>query len=316
MTAVPDASVVIPAHDAAATIGRTLEALRRQDLDGEFEVIVVDDGSADGTPEVAEASELDVRVIRQERRGAAAARNLGAAAARSEAIAFTDADCFPEPGWLRVGLNCLEGADLVQGAVRPDPGAVRHPIDRTLWVDRESGLYETANLFVRRDPFAEQGGFQGVVATGEGRPMGEDVWLGWRLRRAGARSRFCPDALVHHAVFESSAGETIAETARLRHFPPLVARIPELREELLYRRLFLSRHTALFDLAVVGCAAGLAARRVLPLAAAAPYAWRVARPAVGWRRHAPKVVVTRVLADSVGLAALLVGGVRARSPVL
>ena len=61
--------------------------------------------------------------------------------------------------------------------------------------------------------------------------MAEDVWLGWRARRAGLATGFASAAVVHHAVFPRSAGEYVAERRRLRHFPALVRRIPELRDE-------------------------------------------------------------------------------------
>src|SRR5262245_38699529 len=114
------ASVIVPAHDAASTLGRTLEALAAQDLDEPFEVIVVDDGSHDATATLAE--DAGVRVIRHPQPlGPGPARNSGAEFAQGEALAFTDADCYPTPSWLREALAALEHADLVQGAVRPDP---------------------------------------------------------------------------------------------------------------------------------------------------------------------------------------------------
>ena len=312
----PVVTVVIPAFDAGATIGRTLEALARQDLTEEFETIVVDDGSRDGTVEAVERAPLPVRLLRQDNRGPAAARNAGGTAARSPVLAFTDADCFPAPGWLREGLGAIAQTDLVQGAVRPDPGATRHPLDRTLWVVRESGLYETANLFVRRDAFERVGGFEDWLPAAVGKPVAEDVWLGWRLRRAGARTCFSPAAMVEHAVFPQTVSERVTDGLRLYHFPFMAARIPELRDTLFYRRAFLSRRTAEFDLAVAGLAAAARSRSLLPALAAAPYAWRVGTETLGWRRHAPRAAAGRILADAAGFAALLAGGVRARSLVL
>lgn len=315
MRSMPTVSVVIPAYNAAATIGRTLGALAAQHVPGGFEIIVVDDGSSDGTRDVVVQAELDVRLLCRERGGAAQARNAGAAAAQGDVIAFTDADCFPTRDWLREGLAGIAAADLVQGAVRPDPGATRYPLERTLWVVEESGLYETANLFVRREAFARLGGFEDWLPT-SGRPLAEDVWLGWRLRRNGGRTAFCPGALVHHAVFPETVAERAAEGARRYHFPFIAARIPELRETLFYRRLFLSRRTALFDLAVVGLALAALGRTPRPALAMVPYLWHVGGKTIGWRRHAPRAVAGEVLADLTGLAALLAGAVRARSPVL
>src|SRR5438105_12532712 len=112
----PAVSVIVPARDAEATIGRTLDALARQAVDLEFEVIVVDNGSRDATPALAERSQIVSKVIRRRRgQGAGAARNEGAAAARGELLAFVDADCEPAPGWLAAGARAASSADLVQG---------------------------------------------------------------------------------------------------------------------------------------------------------------------------------------------------------
>lgn len=308
-------SVIVPALNAAATIGRTLEALAGQDLAEPYEVIVVDDKSDDDTVAIAEAAPGAVSVLRQDRSGAGAGRNRGAVAARAGALAFTDADCIPTPGWLREGLAALGDADFVQGAVRPDPAAPRRPFDRTLWVVRESGLYESANLFISRELLLRLGGFEDWLGT-DGRPFGDDVWLGWRARRAGARTAFCERALVHHAVFRRSVGDYVSERRRLAFFPALAKKIPELRDEFLYRRWFLNRRSAAFDAAVVGVAAAMRSSSMAPLVAVAPYAWLAAKSALPWRRHAPKVAAVELLCDGVGFGALLWGSARSRSPVL
>lgn len=313
----PRVSVVVPALDAAATIGRTLEALSRQQLAERYEVIVVDDGSGDSTAAIAEAARGPVRVLRQERSGPAAARNRGAAAARGEVVAFTDADCFPEPGWLRAGVEAIDaGADLVQGAVSPEPGFPMGPFDRSLWIDRENGLYETANLLVTRELFERIGGFEVWLEPDLGKPLAEDVWFGWRARRAGARTAFCPDARVHHAVFRRGAAGYVSERRRLRHFPAIAAKVPELRDELFYARLFLNRRSAALDLALAGAAAAGLARSPLPLAAALPYARLVGRHALAWRRRAGVVAAAELAADLVSFASLVRGSVTSRSPLL
>jgi glycosyltransferase involved in cell wall biosynthesis len=279
------AAVVVPARDAAATLPATLDALAEQTAAAE--VIVVDNGSRDATAALAQAHPAVTRVVRRERgEGPGAARNAGVAATTATALAFTDADCAPAPGWLAAGLAALEHAELVQGRVVPDGpvGASEHSV----WVDRETGLYETANLFVRREWFDRVGGFgPGIEAAG--RPFGEDVLFGWALRRAGARTAFSADALVRHAVLPA---DPLAERRRLQHFPALIRAVPELRGAL-FARAFLTRRTAAFDLALLG----LLARRpwlALPYLALRP----------------------RPVADAVGAAALLYGSVRARTPVL
>lgn len=301
--------MIIPARDAAGTLGAALAALAEQDTTARFEVLVVDDGSSDATVAVAESAPVPVTVVQGGGRGPAAARNAGAAAATGRVLAFTDADCVPEPGWLSAGLRALEDAELVQGPVLPPEGAELGPFDRFIWVEREHGLYETANLLLRRDLFERLGGFESVLVPRRGIELGEDVWLGWRARRAGARTTFAGDALVRHAVFPRGPGGFIAERARLRFFPELVARVPELRDVFLHRRLFLSARSARFDLAAAGVAVALGARRTAPLLAALPYAREVRRGAEG----RPGVAAVQVAADAVGAAALVYGSIRARS---
>src|SRR5581483_9459249 len=111
------------------------------------------------------------------------------------------------------------------------------PFDRSLWIDHEVGLWETANLFVKRQLFDRVGGFEDWLAPVSGKALAEDVWLGWRIMRTGARSAFCEDALAYHAVFRRGAGDYIAERQRCIHFPEMAAKMPELREKFFYRRL-------------------------------------------------------------------------------
>jgi GT2 family glycosyltransferase len=313
----PAVTVVVPARNARATIGGTLAALAAQQLEHDYEVIVVDSGSTDGTQAVAEASPVVTAVLENPGGEPAGSRNVGARHARATTLAFTDADCEPEPGWLAAGLRALERADIVQGRVEPvrPPG----PFDRTIWITHEYGLYETANLFVRRETFERVGGFLPVLSPDQRDevPFGEDAWFVWRAKRAGALTVFADEAIVRHAVFERSAVECIAERARSRLFPPLVALIPELRGTFLYRHIFLSPDSARFDLALVGLAAWLLGRHRAPLLAGGPYAIRAAREA----RWAPpgqrlSVAAARVASDALTFVSLVRGSIAARTLVL
>src|ERR1700722_6431155 len=116
---VPAVTGVAAARDAAATIGRTLAALAAQEVEGGYEVIVVDGGSRDGTLGVLRANGDDVTVLHNPDREPASSPNIGARHAAGRVLAFTDADCEPAPGWLTAGLRALEGADIVQGKVLP-----------------------------------------------------------------------------------------------------------------------------------------------------------------------------------------------------
>jgi glycosyltransferase involved in cell wall biosynthesis len=318
-------SVIVPARDAEATLPATLRALQAQDLGEPYEVIVVDDGSRDATAAIARAAGPPVRLLEMEgSTGAGSVRNHGAAAARGRVLAFTDADCVPTPGWLRAGVQALEDCDLVQGAVAPDPSAAMGPYDRSLSVTGERGFYESANLFVRRERFAEVGGFEDVIGRAR-RPQGEDALFGWRVRRAGGRTAFCEQALVHHAVFPRGPLGWVLDRMRWRHLPTVVGHVPELRGHLCYRRWFYEHRTAAFDAALAGAGLSVLARRrragrlasLLPLALAWPYARVVAQEAarLGPRRGAG-YLPARVAADAVALASLTAGSAAARSVLL
>src|SRR3954453_7495998 len=129
MVDAPEVSVVVPAYNAAATIAPALEGLLAQDLQAPYEVIVVDDGSDDGTGAIVKGTS-GVRLARQPNQGPAEARNHGARLAKGQVLAFTDSDCVPRPDWLRHGVAALAGADLVQGRGLPDPHRIRGPFHR------------------------------------------------------------------------------------------------------------------------------------------------------------------------------------------
>lgn len=317
MPRVTEVSVIIPAHNAAATIGATLDALRAQDAGVEWEAIVVDDGSSDETADIVRRAGGRFSLVTQAQAGPGPARNRGVEASSAEVLVFTDADCAPTREWLREGLAALAEADLVQGAVRPDPSATRRPFDRTIWVNGRGGLYETANLFIRRETFERIGGFEDRLRARIGKPLGEDVWLGWRARRAGARIAYSERAMVHHAVFPRGPLEYAGERSRLVYLPAIVQLIPELRDELLVGGVFLNRRTLVFDAAAAGVVLALLRRSPLPLALAAPYAAAALRDARRWgRAAAPRALLGEVAADAVGCLALLAGSVRRGTPVL
>ncbi len=313
------ASVIVPARDAEATLPRTLRALAEQDLEGAYEVIVVDDGSSDRTAELARSAPGPVTVLAQPALGPAAARNLGVARSGGAALAFCDADVFPTSGWLRAGVGALERADLVQGHVLPDPSVARGPFDRSLWITSAVGLWETASLFVSREVFERTGGFEGWLEPRAGKALAEDVWFGWKAQRFGARSAFCADALAYHAVFSRDWRGYVAEQRRAQYFPAMAARMPELRERFLAWGLFLTPRSALFDLGVLGGIVALMLRSPLPLAAAVPYLRELRKhtyrtPTPGPDRHV--VAAVDLAADLVGLGSMILGSVRYRCLVL
>lgn len=116
----PQISIVIPAFNASATIGRLLDSIHASTI-RPAEIIVVDDGSTDNTAEMSR--QRGAWVIRQENAGPATARNVGVANVRHERILFLDADVVLEPGTIGVALAEMErtGADVVNGIYSETP---------------------------------------------------------------------------------------------------------------------------------------------------------------------------------------------------
>jgi glycosyltransferase involved in cell wall biosynthesis len=134
-----DVSVVIPAYQAAATIGACIEAVRNQRYPaGRREIIVVDDGSRDATAEIAR-SYAGVTVISQPNGGAAAARNRGWREAKGTWVAFLDSDCVPSRGWLGA---LIEAVSTGNDQVPPMLGAA----GKTLGLDSGSEAAHFADL--------------------------------------------------------------------------------------------------------------------------------------------------------------------------
>ena len=106
MNEVPLVSVVMPAYNSRAYIEASIQSVLDQDYEA-IELIIVDDGSSDGTPDLARSFGAQVKVIEQKNSGPAAARNTGVSAARGELLAFVDADDIWLPGKVRAQVRYL-----------------------------------------------------------------------------------------------------------------------------------------------------------------------------------------------------------------
>jgi len=199
----PRASVIIPAHNAAGTLCACLRAVKAQTLPpGTYEVLVVDDGSTDGTAERALAE--GAQVLRQPHRGAAAARNLGARHARGGILCFTDADCQPAPDWLAELLLLFEDPRVVgaRGVYRSRQSA---PVARFVQLEYEDryrrtrefpqiDFIDTYSAAYRTDLFLTKGGFD---ESFPGASV-EDQEFSFRLAKHGYCLVFQPSAIVYH----------------------------------------------------------------------------------------------------------------------
>jgi GT2 family glycosyltransferase len=195
-------SVIICTRNGRPRISACLRALEAQSLPA-HELIVVDDGSTDGTADLVERIFPSVVLIRLEPSGLSAARNAGAEAATGEFVAFTDDDCEPDRDWLAGlatafarGWDVAGGPNLppppkdtVEAVVAAAPGAPSH----VMLDDEEAEHLPGCNIAVRRTTYFDIGGFDPVFTT-----AGDDVDFCWRLRDKGFRLGFAPTAFVWH----------------------------------------------------------------------------------------------------------------------
>ena len=196
-------SVIVPAWQAERVIGACLDALAAQTVPKErFEVIVVDDGSTDGTAAVAAAR--GATVLRQPNAGPAAARNAGARRAAGEIVLFTDSDCRPDPGWLDAMTRPFEKAHVaaVQGRYVGSQPEIAARWSQIEFEERYERIPDGADIdFVftysaayRREVFLELGGFDVAFPA----PNGEDMDLAFRMKARGHQFVFARGALVRH----------------------------------------------------------------------------------------------------------------------
>ena len=196
-------SVIIPTYNGASKIERCLTALRGQDFDQSFDVIVVNDGSTDGTSGVL-AKYPEVRVITQANAGPAAARNRGVREAVAEIIVFTDDDCEPLPNWLTEMFKPFADPEVV-GAKGVYRTRQREIISRFVQADYEDryrlmarqptiDFIDTYSAAFRRARFLEMDGYDTSFPVA----CAEDVELSYRMAGKGWRMLFVPDAIVYH----------------------------------------------------------------------------------------------------------------------
>jgi GT2 family glycosyltransferase len=183
----PSISVVIPARDASGTLAECLEALAAQEPRPD-ELVVVDDGSADGTRSIAQS--VGALVVQGQGRGAAAARNLGAAAATGDVIVFLDADVCLVPGFLQLVRQAFTAGECALcGMLAPQcPERGLASAYKNGWMHYtyaakagRAALFYTSCSAITRDLFQRSGGFD----EGYGAPGLEDTDFGQRLHASG-----------------------------------------------------------------------------------------------------------------------------------
>ncbi len=327
-------SVIVPAYNAARTLPQTLEALQRQTLPRDvYEVIVVDDGSTDDTAAVA--ARYGVRVLCQENRGPAAARNAGVRIARGEIVLFTDADCAPREDWIERMVAPFRHPDIVgtKGAYLTRQRSRMARFVQQEYEDRYDRMkrfpyidfVDTYSAAYRRDVFLANGGFDTIFPTASV----EDQEFSFRLAQKGYKMVFVPEARVYH-LHDESLREYVRRKVYIGYYKALLTRwLPErllhdthtppvLKVQLLLMALFL----AFLPLALVfAWARGLVLGvLVLFYLSALPFLAKIARRDPGVLLPALLYLPVRALALGSGFLAgqiaFLRGAHPGRKPVL
>ena len=220
----PRVSVVVPCHDMAGTLGETIDSVRASDFDGDVEIIVVDDGSTDGSAAVAR--ERGAIVLEQPASGHPAhARNAGFAIARAEYVLPLDADDRIQPGFLAATVAALDAhphAGFAYGD-ELDFGAGEDVLHATPDYDFNRltrGNFLGSATLVRRDVWRAVGGYDASVGYEDW-----DLWIA--LGHAGWHGVKAPGAVFEHRL--SSDGRWAADIERDREIKArLVLKRPEL----------------------------------------------------------------------------------------
>ncbi len=210
-------SVIIPAYNAADTLGNQLDMLKAQTYAGRWEVVVVDNRSTDHTIDLVKSYQAHMPNLRYveaaDKQGKAHACNIGVERAEGDLLVFIDADDEVAPGWLAAMARALSEHDFVAG--RLDPVKLNEPrIRETRLCPQQQGLQEYkyppylphaagSNLGVKRVLHQAIGGYDEALIRLQ------DTEYCWRIQLMGVKLHFAPDALVHYRFRESIAGMLI-----------------------------------------------------------------------------------------------------------
>ena len=202
-------SVIVPAYNARKTISQCIEALLSQKYPREnYEVIVIDDGSADGTADAVKA--YPVKYMYQRNQGPATARNAGVREAQGEIILFTDSDCVPSDNWIAEMIKPFEDKEVVavKGGYKTRQKSMVARFAQIEFEERFEMLKKTESIDMvdtysagyRKEIFLQMGGFDPYFPVANN----EDTELSYRMSKLGYKMVFNPDAIVYHLNHPSS----------------------------------------------------------------------------------------------------------------
>lgn len=324
-TGLPTLSIIVPVRNGARVLPGCLHALRMQECPADaWEVIIVDDGSADETPALVEATAAEwaqqdnappLRLIRKGWQGAGAARNRGVAEARGELVLFTDADCEPMPNWVRAMIAPFMNPEV---AVVAGGYLTRQttPVARLAQAEFEQryrllGRQTTVDVAFthaaafRRTVFLDVGGFDERMPNDS-----DDIELSYRLAEIGYRIAFAPQGLVFHlhpetlgAYMRKKFGRGYWRTLVYKRYPRKAFRDSYTPQSLKLQIVLLCLAGISLPTALLGGPAWLAKLGMVSLGALAvttlPFAFRLRGPFV-LRLMAPVFLICQAAALSAG----------------
>ena len=210
----PKISVIVPAYNAEKTIVKTMESLKNQSFK-DFEVIIVNDHSIDDTMKVAEKYYKNV-FKNEGKKGPAGARNTGIKKAKSENLAFIDADCFADKDWLKNLYEELKNEEVVMGNVKiPESNYLGNsisllgfPAGANLGFEKvwrvKNGYTDhitSCNFGIKKSVFIKNGLFDDSFPYAGG----EDPEFSIRIFKNGVKIKYSAEPLVYHVPRDSLA---------------------------------------------------------------------------------------------------------------
>lgn len=198
----PHISVIVPVYNGQETIGECIRSLLRLAFAREdFEILLVDNASTDGTSDILARYSDGVRVLYEGKRGAAAARNRGLFNARGKVVAFTDADCIVEKDWLHEIVSPLKDHSIGVAGGRI---LSRRPCNEIeMFGERIHDHYKAIN--VCRPPYTVTANWSSRLSVikeagffDENLLKNQDSELAYRIVQCGYRLVYVPEAVIYH----------------------------------------------------------------------------------------------------------------------
>lgn len=264
-TTAPAVSVIVPTWNRRELLRHTIESFHTQTAPVEtFEVIIVDDGSTDGTEamvrEMQQHAPFRLLYHRMARNGGPViARNHGATIARGHILAFTDSDCQASPQWVATAIAEFDrdpSLAFISGPAINVPGQrVRFFSVGGTDYPGENPTYPAANVIYRKDVFEEVGRFDPSAFLYNAGPTPldcSDVDLAWRVKDRGKLNRFVDELVIYHEVRQLKPWDWLKHYTRIMTIPELVRRHPDFGRMFLWWGPFCLPENPLFYAAAAG----------------------------------------------------------------